>query len=91
MRALYFTQITDDRFNNNIYNLLQKRVLNLKQLLNIQGLKVSNSEIYKVEFDTNKQYRCDFMITKTTNKITWNDIYKIVNSINAVPYRFKSY
>jgi hypothetical protein len=34
------------------------------------------------------QYRADFYVTKTTRKITWNDIYKLVNSVKAVPYKF---
>jgi len=35
------------------------------------------------------QYRADFYVTKTTRKVTWNDIYKLVNSVKAVPYDFK--
>ena len=35
------------------------------------------------------QYRANFRIKKSTRKITWNDIYKIVNSVKAVPYNFE--
>ena len=35
------------------------------------------------------QYRANFRIKKNTRKITWNDIYKIVNSVKAVPYSFE--
>lgn len=88
MRTLYFEQITDDRFDKDIYNLLENRVEKLKELLNIDGLEVNTSNIYEVDFDNNKQCRCEFYIKKNTRKLTWNDIYKIVNSIKSAPYRF---
>ena len=34
------------------------------------------------------QYRANFYIKKNTRKVTWNDIYKLVNSVKAVPYDF---
>jgi len=37
---------------------------------------------------THIQYRAGFRISKNTRKTTWNDIYKIVNSVKAVPYSF---
>ena len=88
-RILYFEQITDDRFDENIYNLLDKRVRKIKELLNIDGVEVYTSMIYDVDFGTNKQCRCKFYVHKHTKKVTWNDIYKIVNSVKAVPYTFK--
>ena len=88
MRTLYFEQITDDRFNKDIYNLLENRVKRLKELLNIDGIELKTSNIYEIDFEMNKQCRCKFFIKKNTKKLTWNDIYKIVNSIKAVPYRF---
>ena len=89
MRTLYFEQITDDRFDKDIYNLLENRVKKLKELLNIDGVEVNTSVIYEVDFDSNKQCRCNFTIRKNTRKATWNDIYKIVNSVKAVPYTFR--
>lgn len=88
-RILYFEQITDDRFDENIYNLLDKRVRKIKELLNIDGVEVYTDMIYDVDFGTNKQCRCKFYVHKHTKKVTWNDIYKIVNSVKAVPYTFK--
>lgn len=35
------------------------------------------------------QYRADFWVKKITRKVTWNDIMRLVNSVNAVPYDFK--
>lgn len=89
MRILYFEQITDNRFDEDIYNLLENRVKKLKELLNIDGVEVNTSMIYDVDFGTNKQCRCKFYIKKNTRKVTWNDIYKIVNSVKAVPYTFR--
>lgn len=88
MRTLYFEQITDDRFDKDIYNLLENRVKKLKELLNIDGVEVNTGFIYDVGSENNQQCRCKFYITKTTRKVTWNDIYKIVNSVKAVRYTF---
>lgn len=88
-RILYFEQITDDRFDTDIYNLLENRVKKLKELLNIECVEVSTGNIYDVDFGTNKQCRCKFYVKKDTRKVTWNDIYKIVNSVKAVPYSFR--
>lgn len=88
-KTLVFQQITDDRFDGNILETLQERVQQIKDLLRLDGVEVSVSEPRLVEFDTNNQYRVNFEITKTTRKITWNDIYKLVNSVKAVPYKFR--
>lgn len=88
-RMLYFEQITDDRFDTDIYNLLEKRVKQIKELLNIEGVEVITGNIYDVDFGTNKQCRCKFYVKKNTRKITWNDVYKLVNSVKAVPYTFR--
>lgn len=88
MRTLCFEQITDDRFYDDIYNLLEARVKTLKELLNIESVKVRTDDIYEVNFVKNKQCRCKFYVKKTTNKVAWNDIFKIINSVNPVPYRF---
>jgi hypothetical protein len=88
MKILYFEQTTDDRFDKDIYNLLNKRVEKLKELLTIDGVEVKTGTIYNVDFGTNKQYRCKFYVSKKTKKTTWNDIYKIVNSVKAVNYKF---
>ena len=89
MRMLCFEQITDDRFDTDIYNLLENRVRKIKELLNIEGVEVSTGNIYDVDFGTNKQCRCKFYVKKNTRNVTWNDIYKIVNSVKAVPYTFR--
>ena len=103
-RTLYFTQITDDRFDKDIRSLLEERVNRLKELLLIVGVEVTVFPIYDVHFDghteywedgtvayttpANNQCRCRFEVRKSTRKVSWNDIYKIVNSVKAVPYAF---
>ena len=88
MRTLCFTQITDDRFDKNITSLLEERVQKIKELLNIDGIKLFVSDIENIDFKSNNQCRCRFQVVKTTRKISWNDIYKLVNSVNPALYRF---
>lgn len=90
MRTLVFEQITDSRFNNDIEALLDKRVKELENIFaNIIGVTMYHTNKRKIIFDDNiYQYRTTFYIQKDTNKITWNDIYKLVNSIKPVPYKF---
>ena len=38
MRTLFFEQITDDRFDSNIKELLEKRIKKIKELLDIEGV-----------------------------------------------------
>jgi len=95
-RKLYFQQITDSRFMNeeDCLPILNKRIKELKKLLDIENVNVTVSDPMLLEWgkaegvDEHIQYRADFVIEKKTRKITWNDIYKIVNSIEAVPYKF---
>lgn len=107
MRTLYFTQMTDDRFDRNIKSLLEERVREIKKLLNVDGVKVVISDIEDIHFDghtkyredgsivyktePNNQCRCKFEVIKTTRELSWNDIYKIVNSVKPVPYSFNGF
>lgn len=104
MKILNFTQITDSRFDENIKDLLQTRVKRLKKLLDLDGIELIVTDIKEVHFDGYKrmdengnlvyeekpsvQYRCDFFVRKNTSKITWDEIYDIVNSVNPVQYKF---
>lgn len=107
MRTLYFTQITDDRFDENIKELLEKRVKKIKELLDINGVEVIISDIEDIYFEgntiyyedgnvayqtePNNQCRCRFQVRKTTRKVTWNDIHDLVNSVKAVSYNFNGF
>lgn len=89
MRTLHFTQITDDRFNENIKDLLEERIDAIhKQFEGIDGIVVANPPMYKVDFGDSLQYRADFYIQKNTRELTWDDVYHKINQIKAVPYEF---
>lgn len=87
-RTLIFTQITDDRFNDDIEDLLNERLAELERKLNLDGVYFKHYEPYEVDFGENKQFRADCVVRKTNPKITWNDIKGIINSVKAVPYKF---
>lgn len=88
MKTLHFQQITDDRFDDNILDLLNSRIEKIEELLDIEGVEsviVTNPRL--IYFGDSKQYRSNFYVRKN-RKITWNQIYGIVNSVKAVPYKF---
>ena len=95
-RKLYFQQITDSRFMNeeDCLPILNERIEKLKKLLDIENLNIAVSDPRLLEWgkaegvEEHIQYRADFIIEKKTRKVTWNDIYKLVNSVKAVPYKF---
>lgn len=58
MRTLYFTQITDDRYDRNIKPLLEEKAQKIKELLNIDGIEVLVSDIENISFGSNNQCRC---------------------------------
>ena len=107
MRTLYFTQITDDRFDKNIKQLLEERTHKIKELLSIDGVEVIVSDIEDIHFnghteywadgsiayqtEPNNQCRCRFQVRKNTRKLSWNDIYRLVNSVKPVPYSFTGF
>ena len=85
MRTLYFTQITDDRFDKNIKQLLEERAHKIKELLSIDGVEVIVSDIEDIHFNghteycddgsiayqtaSNNQCRCRFQVRKHTRKL----------------------
>ena len=95
MRTLTFEQITDSRFDTNIEQLIAERTTTIISLLrSMDGVHVFHDGIRKLTFDdpeNNEQYRCQFWVRKDNKKTTWNDIYKAINSIKPVPYKFVEY
>lgn len=92
MRTLKFTQITDDRFDENIKDTLIQRVNILKDSLNqLPGVTAKTTGIYDLTFeDGTKQCRCDFYVAKEGRKVSWDDVYKMVNQVKACPYDFEN-
>ena len=89
-RTLMFTQIADSRFDKDLENTINQYKSDIiSKLSEIDGVKVHTDKIRDVEFeDGTKQLRQDYFVQKQNNKVSWNDIYAIINSVNARPYKF---
>lgn len=96
MHTLFFEQITDGRFDDpdTLLELLNERIALIKTKLNIDGVEVVVEKPYEVKWDAydltpaHSQWRANFFVSKNTRHITWNDIYGLINSVKAVPYKF---
>lgn len=73
-------------------NELQERHEKLKALLsNHSTLEVCNNKLNQWNLqDGSKHYEIKYYIQKSGRKLTWNDVYKLVNDICPVPYDFMS-
>ena len=90
MRVLTFTQITDSRFDSDIAATMRERKRKIISLLrNMENVEVSHEVDRKLSWtDGTEQIRCRFTVKKCGRKTTWNNIFKAVNSVYAVPYKF---
>lgn len=92
MKTLVFEQITDSRFDADIEQLLQERWAAIMTLLgDMDGVHVSYDEVRKLTFTEPENYeqcRRQFFVRKDNKKTTWNDIYKAIDSVKPVPYKF---
>lgn len=96
MRRLKFTFITDDRFNKDIYNKLVSMDKQLKELLKHLPVKLEELNIKELHFKEGKgmddeptnQYRKTYYLSKFNRSITWNDVYRTINTIQAPYYQF---
>lgn len=90
VRCVTFEQIVDSRFENisKGEQILQDRK---DEIIELCG---NNFSVYtqRIKFydwpDGETQYRQRYFVRKNNNQVTWNDLYKIVNSVKAVPYDF---
>lgn len=91
MRTLTFEMIGDSRFDGENFLEVGKELSDrVKELLgNIDGVKLEYDRALRYECSTCEQVRQRFYVKKTTRKPTWNDIMKIVNSVEAVNYSWK--
>ena len=99
-RTLTFTQICDSRFNKTEDDLKLINTKLLKELNNINGLKVKVDNIRHVEFKKEHNaesehkhdisFRQNYYTQKNTLKTTWNDIFNIINKVRAAHYSFIS-
>jgi len=90
MRTLTFTLITDSRSDNDIAGLMKDRKRKILSLLKkMEGVTVTHDVERQLSWKEGaEQYRCHFYVRKEGRKTTWNDIYKAVNSVKPVPYKF---
>lgn len=88
-KILCFQQITDSRFDSDLYEELNKRISLITRLINATDSRIVVFEIKSLTFpDGTKQCRADFRIRKS-GSVTWRDVYKLINSVKAVPYALK--
>jgi hypothetical protein len=90
MARIIFQQIADNRFSQNIVKEIERLKNETDTALEKIGTKNTGSGICRfVDFqDGTKQYRVDYIIEKEKH-FTYNDLYKAVNSVKAVPYTIK--
>lgn len=87
-RKLTFEQVTDSRMDENPKELLEERVKQLEERLDIDGVTCTHTPIRFLDWkDGTYQYRCSFEVVKETRKLAWDDIYDIINSIHATYYK----
>ncbi len=93
MSTLHFQQIVDSRQRGDSKALLDKRVEEIKdKLAALPDVTVRVENPRKVYFgppEPSVQWRVDFYVRKTSRATTWDDIYRAVNSVKAVPYSFE--
>lgn len=94
IRTLTFEQIQDDRFNGSKECLLRINTQIFEAFKGKESVIVTAESIRELEFYSsgsdggNTQWRQRYFIQKTGRQLTWNDVYKAINKIKAVPYSF---
>jgi len=92
MATLRFQQIVDSRRKGDTKALLIRRVKAIeKKLSQLPDVTFTIENPRKVYFgppEPSVQWRVDFKVKKSSRRTTWNDIYRAVNSVKAVPYSF---
>lgn len=90
VRCITFEQIVDSRFDDISKG---EKILNDRknEIIELCGddFSVYTNKIKFLDWgDDESQYRQRYYIRKNNNNVSWNDLYKIVNSVKAVPYKF---
>ena len=89
MKTILFQMISDNRFTDNIENEIDNLKRQTETALKGMDVVLRSGEKRFLDFEDGvKQYRVDFYVTKSSNKITYNDIYTAVNRVKPVPYKF---
>lgn len=91
INTLTFEQIVDSRFDDiskgeEILNQRRNKIISLCG----NDFTVLTDDIRFLDWGNGEsQYRQKYYIKKNSNNKSWNDLYKIVNSVCPVPYKFK--
>lgn len=95
-RTLTFEQIASSRNNEGKNALLDRHNKIMELLTSHESITVKHGDVTENFWDKNlirsnedvTDYRIRYYVKKQGRKITWNDIYKMVNSVKAAPYDF---
>ena len=89
-RTLTFQFINDTRFTDTPKQWVKDKTLELENKFNtLHGVELKQEPIREVIFNDNViSYRKRFYVNKQNRKITWNNIYEVINSISPQPYDF---
>lgn len=90
VRCVTFEQIVDSRFDDisKGEEILDDRKDEIVELCG-NDFSVYTTDRHFVEFDDgDTQWRETYYVRKNNNKIAWNDLYKIVNSVKSCHYKF---
>ena len=92
VRTLTFQQISDSRFNGSEFELgkLTSGVESALSVLPEVKFQIEELRYLDSSETSTKSWRQRFNVQKVGRKTTWNDVYKAVNSVKAVPYDFVS-
>lgn len=88
MRTLTFQQIEDTRFKGTKASLELKNTTLFSKLESLVGVTVKSDPIRTLNKDGEQSFRQRYYVQKVGRNTTWNDVYKMVNSVKAVPYDF---
>jgi hypothetical protein len=89
VRCVTFEQIVDSRFDDisKGEEILDDRKDEIVELCG-NDFSVYTTDRHFVEFDDDTQWRETYYVRKNNNKIAWDDLYKIVNSVKPCHYKF---
>jgi hypothetical protein len=91
-RVLTFTQTANNLEElDNVHNKLMP-LLESQPSLDIVAneIKVWNMDMSKYDRPSYQIYERRYYVQKTGRKLTWNDVYGLVNSVKATSYSFKT-
>ena len=89
-RTLIFELIQDTRFSDTPKGVVSKWTTKIEnKLKKLPTVTIRTYPTRRVEFaDGTISYRKKIHVNKETRKVTWDDIYSVINSVKACYYSF---